>query len=54
MRTIEFKIKIEPHFTMTNKQAYEKLLAWFELNGHTSTGHGFDFKELANLGKDDQ
>jgi hypothetical protein len=46
-----FSVEIEMHFDCTWKQATEKLKSWLEANGHTSAGHGFNFKTLQNLVK---
>jgi len=50
MKQQEFKIKIEPQFNMTKRQAYQKLKDWLEHTGHTSVGHGFEFIELSYIG----
>lgn len=46
MKDREFKVKIEMHFACTRREAFNKLKSWLEHYGHTSTGHGFDFKEV--------
>lgn len=49
-KTQEYKVTIEMQWNTTKRAAYDKLKSWLEHYGHTSTGHGFEFKELSNVG----
>lgn len=53
MTSGEFKVKIEMQFKCTKREAYDKLKSWLEHYGHTSSGHGFEFKEVSYLGEDE-
>lgn len=54
MKTFEFKVKMEMQFNCKKNEAYDKLKSWLEHNGHTATGHGFEFKEVDYIGRDEE
>lgn len=53
MKILEFKVSVEPQFSMTKREAFEKLKRWIENNAHTTSSSGFEFKEIKYLGDEE-